>query len=118
VRGVRVFEYNFEQSTNLNYVLPDRTCGLSFSKSFSHLKATQKMLSRHAQGYQKPGPANVAWWILGEFSIPDGLEFVEDPKDKAHYFLAVTKRMHVISLVRKLRLISYRMHILIDAMAR
>ena len=42
VHGVRVCDYNFETSTNLNYVIPDRTCGLSFSRTYSHLKATQK----------------------------------------------------------------------------
>ena len=118
VHGVRVCDYNFETSTNLNYVIPDSTCGLSFSRTYSHLKATQKMLARHANGYQKPGPANVAWWILGDFAVPDGLEFVPDPKDNSHYVLAVTKRMHIRTLVGKLTLIAYRMHVLRDNMTR
>jgi hypothetical protein len=76
------------------------------------------MLARHANGYQKPGPANVAWWILGDFAVPDGLEFVPDPKDTSHYVLAVTKRMHIRTLVGKLTLIAYRMHVLRDNMTR
>lgn len=64
IEGIRVCYYNFETSTNLDYVISDRTCGLYFSCTYSHLKVTQKMLARHANEYQKPEPANVAWGIL------------------------------------------------------
>lgn len=118
VEGVRVCDFKFEKSTNLEYVLPDRTCGLSFSRTFSHLKGTQKMLARHANGYKKPGPANVSWWILSEFPVPGGLEFVPDPKDNSHYFLAVTERMHITVLVGKLKRIAYHMTIMKDNMTK
>jgi len=116
VEGVRVCDYEFETLTGLEYVIPDRTCGLSFSKSFSHLKNTRKMLSKHAKGYKKPGPANIAWWILSQCPIPQGLEFVKDPKNNNHYFLAVTERMHVKTLVTKLKFISFHMTIMKDCM--
>jgi hypothetical protein len=114
VEGVRVCDYKFETSTGLDYVLPDRASGLSFSKSFSHLKNTRKMLSRHAKGFNNPGPANMAWWILSECDIPSGLEFVKDPKNNSHYFLAATERMHISTLITKLKLVSYHMSVMKD----
>lgn len=116
VEGVRVCDYKFETATGLQYVIADRTCGLSFSKSYSHLKNTRKMLSRHARGYKKPGPAHVAWWILSEFPVPDGMEFVRDPKDNNHYFLAVVERMHITTLVSKLKAIARHMTVMKDCM--
>ena len=118
IRGVRVCDYAFEESTGLEWVIPDPTRGLSFSKSYSHLKSTQKMLARHAHGYNKPGPANVSWWILSKCDIPPGLQFVQDPKDNSHYFLAVTERMHINVLVKKLKLIAYHMSIMKDGTAK
>ncbi len=114
VEGVRVCDYNFEKATNLEWVIPDLTMGLSFSKTLSHLKNTRKMLSRHAKGLNKPGPANVAWWILEGRDLPDGMQFVQDVKDKSHYFLTVTKRMHIKTLVRNLQLIAYKMTVAKD----
>jgi len=78
------------------------------------------MLARHAKGYNKPGPANVSWWILSKCDMPSGLKFVQDPKDKAHYFLAVTERMHIDVLVRKLKLklIAYHMTTMKDGMTK
>jgi hypothetical protein len=118
VQGVRICDYKFEKSTNLEYVLSDRTCGLSFSRTFSHLKGTQKMLARHANGYNKPGPANVSWWILSKCDMPSGLEFIPDPKDNSHYFLAVTERMHITVLVGKLQRIAYHMSVMKDQMTK
>lgn len=116
VQGVRICDYTFEKSTGLEYVLPDAGSGLSFSKSFSHLKNTRKMLSKHAKGYKQPGPANVAWWILSKCDIPPKLAFVQDPKNNNHYFLAATERMHVSELVRKLKLIACHMSTMKDCM--
>ena len=116
VEGVRICDYKFETATGLQYVIPDPTCGLSFSKSYSHLKNTRKMLARHARGYKCPGPAHVAWWILSEFPVPDGLHFVKDPKDNNHYFLAVSERMHVETLVSKLKSVARHMTIMRDCM--
>ncbi|MGI9279209.1 MAG: hypothetical protein ACR2PX_06215 [Endozoicomonas sp.] len=114
VEGVRVCDYKFEKATGLEWVIPDPNAGLSFSKTGSHLKNTRKMLSRHAKGYNSPGPANVAWWILSNFPVPNGLEFKQDSKNKHHYFLAATQKTHVSKLVEKLRWISKRMNIMID----
>ena len=115
VMGVRICDYDFEASSGLEWVLPDRTKGLSFSKTFSHLKNTRKMLAKHARGYNEPGPANVAWWILSKCDIPLGLEFIQDPKNKHHYFLAATEKMHIRTLVEKLELIACYMTTMKDA---
>lgn len=115
VMGVRICDYKFEASSGLEWVLPDRAKGLSFSKTFSHLKNTRKMLSKHARGYNEAGPANVAWWILSKCDIPPGLEFIQDPKNKHHYFLAVTERMHIRTLVERLKLIACHMTTMKDA---
>ena len=112
VNGVRVCDYTFE--ANLEWVLPDRTKGLSFSKTYSHLKNTRKMLSRHARGYNQPGPANVAWWILSKFDVPEGLEFIKDPKNSNHYFLAAIRRMLIGELVDKLEQIACHMTVALD----
>lgn len=114
VEGVRVCDYTFEKSTGLEWVIPDPTSGLSFSRSFSHLKSARKLLSKHAKGKNCPGPANMAWWILEGCDMPSGFAFVQDPRDKNHYFLAVTEKMHISILVRKLKFIAYRMSILKD----
>ena len=82
---------NSKKVQTLEWVIADPTCGISFSKSFSHLKNKRKMLSRHAKGYKKPGPANISWWILGESNVPDGLKFIQDPNDKHHYFFSSHK---------------------------
>lgn len=112
VHGVRIGDYTFD--TTLEWVLPDSTAGLSFSKSFSHLKSTWKMLKKHAKGKNQTGPANVASWILESRPIPDGMAFVKDPKNNNHYFLAVTEKMHVSKLVTNLKLISHAMSIMKD----
>lgn len=116
IQGVRVCDYTFEKNTGLQYVIPDPHSGLSFSKTFSHLNNTRKMLARHAKGYKKPGPANVAWWVLSKCDVPPGLQFVQDPKNKHHYFLAATERMHISELVSKLKLIACHMSIMKDCM--
>ncbi|EIK44753.1 hypothetical protein O59_002476 [Cellvibrio sp. BR] len=112
MHGVRVGDYTFD--TTLEWVLPDPSAGLSFSKSFSHLKSTWKMLRNHAKGKNQPGPANIASWILESRSIPDGMAFMKDPKNNNHYFLTVTKRMHISTLVTNLKLIGHGMTIMKD----
>ncbi|MFC6633990.1 hypothetical protein [Microbulbifer taiwanensis] len=114
VEGVRVCDYNFDKASGLEWVLPDRTMGLSFSKTFSHLKNVRKMLSRHAKGYKNPGPVDVSWWVLGEHNMPSGMEFIQDPDDKNHFFLAVTERMHVRKLVENLQFFAYHMNMIQD----
>lgn len=112
INGIRIADYTFDST--LEWVLPDPTAGLSFSKSFSHLKSTWKMLRRHALGRHKPGPANIASWILESRDIPDGLAFVKDSKDNNHYFLSVTEKMHVSTLVTKLKLVGHSMSVMRD----
>jgi hypothetical protein len=112
VNGIRVGDYTFDQT--LEWVQPDLSAGLSFSKSFSHLKSTWKMLRKHAKGKNQAGPANIASWILESRELPNGMRFVKDPKNNNHYFLAVTKRMHVSKLESNLKTISHAMNIMRD----
>lgn len=112
VHGIRVGDYTFD--TTLEWVLPDPTAGLSFSKSFSHLKSTWKMLRNHAKGKNQPGPANVASWILESRKMPEDMAFTKDPKNNNHYFLSVTKKMHVSTLITNLKLIGHAMTIMKD----
>lgn len=112
VHGVRVGDYTFDAT--LEWVLPDPTAGLSFSRSFSHLKSTWKMLRKHAKGKNQSGPANIASWILQSRKIPNDMAFIQDPKNNNHYFLVVTKKMHVSTLVTNLKLIGHAMTIMKD----
>lgn len=112
VHGVRVGDYTFDQT--LEWVLPDPAAGLSFSKSFSHLKNTWKLLKKHAGKKDKPAPANVASWILENREMPKGMAFTQDPKNTNHYFLVVTEKMHISTLVTNLKLIAHAMTIMKD----
>lgn len=115
VEGVRICDYHFDTATNCQWVLPDPQAGLSFSRTFSHLKNTRKMLARHAKGRDVPGPADVAWWILESNPIPEGMAFVQDEKSKNHYFLAVVgKPMHISTLISNLRTVAQKMAIVKD----
>lgn len=114
VSGVRVGDYTFEASSGYEWIVPDPNAGLSFSRTYSHLKSTWKMLRKHAKGANQAGPANVAWWVLENRDMPDGMEFVRDPKRKDHYFLAVTKRMHISTLITNLKFIGYKMTVIKD----
>lgn len=116
VEGIRLCDYTFEKSSGFEYVIDDPNAGLSFSRTFSHLNNTRKMLARHANGYRQPGRANVTWWILSECDVPKGLAFRQDPKNKDHYFLAVTERMKVTDLVKKLKLVAFHMNTILDAL--
>ncbi|WP_444995853.1 hypothetical protein [Aliikangiella sp. IMCC44359] len=44
--------------------------------------------------------------------IPKGLAFKKDKKNPGHYFLAVTERMRVETLVDKLQIVGHRMSII------
>lgn len=112
IHGVRVGDYTFDQT--LEWVLPDPAAGLSFSKSFSHLKSTWKLLKKHAGTKDKSAPANIASWILENRSLPKGMAFTQDPKNTNHYFLSVTEKMHVSTLVTNLTIIAHAMTIMKD----
>lgn len=112
IQGVRVGDYTFDGT--LEWVLADPTAGLSFSKSFSHLKNTWKMLRKHARGKNLSGATNVASWILESRDIPDGLAFIKDSKNNNHYLLVVTEKMHISKLVAKLKIVGHAMNIMKD----
>lgn len=112
IQGVRVGDYTFDQT--LEWVLPDPAAGLSFSKSFSHLKNTWKMLKKYAGKNGSSGSANVASWILENRHLPRGMAFTQDPKNNNHYFLSVTEKMHVSTLVTNLKLVAHSMTIMKD----
>ncbi|MBL4658794.1 MAG: hypothetical protein JKY19_00430 [Alcanivoracaceae bacterium] len=85
---------------------------MSFSLALKHAVGTMHFLA----GFQKKGiKINCAYWILKDhLSIPEGLSFVQDSDNKAHYLLAVTKPMKISSLVEKLTWISHRMTLMKD----
>lgn len=112
IHCVRIGDYTFDQT--LEWVLPDPAAGLSFSKSFSHLKSTWKMLKKHANKNNNPSPTNVASWILETRNIPKGMAFTQDSKNSNHYFLSVTEKMHISTLVTNLKLIAHAMTIMKD----
>ena len=112
IQGVRVGDYTFDSTRE--WVLADPEAGLSFSKSFSHLKGKHKLLKKHAKGYKKPGPADVAWWVLEKCPIPKDMGFKQDPDDKNHYYLAVTKKMHISKLIENLKFVSFRLNLARD----
>jgi len=114
VEGVRVGDYKFETSSALEWVIPCDQSGLSFSRTWSHLKDTRNMLKRFNKIDDIQQPTNVGWWILDDERVPKDMKFVLDKKKKNHYFLTVTKRMHISDLVSKLEWVAQRMSIIKD----
>ena len=56
-----------------------------------------------------------AYWIFEDsLWIPEGMKFVQDPKNEEHYLLTVTKRMLVSDLANKLKTIAIRMAVMDD----
>lgn len=111
VMGVRVCDYRF--SSDLQWVLPDDQMGLSFSSTWQNLKGVYKLVSRG-----KAKPVDVYWVLSGAY-IPSGMAFVQDRKPsnsaKGHYFLTVTEKMKVSTLVEKLQLIAHHMTVIRSA---
>ena len=101
VCGVRVCDYQL--STDECWVEPNEQMGLSFSGEWQHLKATHKMLARF-----RNQPVDIKW-LLGEANLPPGMAFREDVHKKGHYFLVVTERMKLGTLIVNLELIAQRM---------
>jgi hypothetical protein len=106
VMGIRICDYRF--SPDLKWVLPDDQMGLSFSGTWQNLKGVYKMVSRG-----KGKPVDV-YWVISGADIPEGLAFVEDrnPKNKSHFFLAVTQQMTAVALVEKLKWVADRMSVI------
>ena len=46
VEGVRICDYKFDKASGFEWVLADPTCGLSFSKTYSHMKNKRKIIRR------------------------------------------------------------------------
>lgn len=108
IMGVRVCDYKF--SPDLQWVLPDDQMGLSFSSTWQNLKGVYRLVSRG-----KTKPVDV-YWVLSGADIPSGMAFVQDRKPsnsaKGHYYLAVTEKMKVSTLVEKLKLIAHHMTVI------
>jgi hypothetical protein len=95
-----------------NWILPSREHGLSFSAHWQHLKGIHRMKSK-----RNPRKAVSVYWVLEGADIPDGLEFIADPRDKRkqHYLLCATQRMHVEQLRTKLEWVADRMSVIRNA---
>lgn len=113
VMGVRVCDYNF--SADEKWVLPNDQAGLSFSGTWKNLKDVYRMFTR---GKNKDGSEKLAdiYWILDKADIPENMAFIEDrdPRKKGHYFLTVTEKMYVTTLVKNLKWIADRMSVIKD----
>ena len=105
VMGIRICDYKF--SADEQWVLPDTQMGLSFSATWTNLKFVYGMYAKRA----KKKPVDV-YWVLSAADLPPDLEFVEDETNEGHYFLTVTTRMRVETLVEKLKLVAYRMSVI------
>jgi len=109
--GIRECDYKFCK-TNPDWIEASRKHGLSFSSTTEHAVATIEFLG----GFQKKGTKiECAYWIFEDSEwIPDGMEFIQDPKKDAHYLLAVVEPMLVSDLVSKLESIAIRMAVMND----
>jgi len=107
VMGVRICDYSF--SVDEKTVRPHRQMGLSFSSTWGNLEFAYQMYAKRA----KKKPIDV-YWVLSEADIPLGLKFEKDDKREGHYFLTVTKPMRIEQLVKKLKMVSYRMSVVKD----
>lgn len=105
IKGVRICDYQF--CIDEKWVLPNPQMGLSFSATWDNLQFVYGMFKKRA----KKKPINIHW-VLSEADIPPGLKFLADKENSGHYFLAVTERMHVDQLVRKLEIVAHRMSVM------
>lgn len=78
--------------------------GLSFSANWQHLKGVYKL-----KASKNPGKSVDVYWVLEKADLPPGLKFVQDERDSRHYFLTVTDKITVESLVSKLKWVADRM---------
>jgi len=111
INGIQREDYLF--SACGNFILPSREHGLSFSGNWQHLKGIYALKSS-----RNPGKAVHVYWVLEKAKLPDGLEFVADPrksKKKGHYLLCVTTGMRVDELRAKLLWVADRMSVIRDA---
>jgi len=105
IKGIREKDYLF--SPCKNWVEPHDQMGLSFSAGWNHLRDTLKLKHK----WNKDKEIDI-FWLLESFELPSGLKFVQDSRDKHHYFLTVTQRMTVDELVQKFTMLADRMAVL------
>lgn len=108
IKGVRVKDWLL--SEDKKWVLPHDQMGLSFSSTYKKLKKVYKLKEMH-----NPGKKFDIYWILEKADIPPGLNFEADRDNKGHYFLTVTERMLLKTLVDKLRFVAQRMSVIRSA---
>lgn len=107
IQGIQIGDYCF--SNCKKWVLPHNQMGLSFSAHWQHLKSIYKLKSS-----KNPGKSVDVYWVLEKADIPPDLKFVADEKDDRHYFLTVTRKMTVETLVKKLKWVADRMSVIKD----
>ncbi len=105
IQGVRICDYQF--CIDERWVLPNPNMGLSFSATWDNLCFVFGMYKKRA----KKKPVDIHW-VLSEADIPHGLKFEPDKDNPGHYFLAVTEKMLVETLVQKLEMVAYRMSVI------
>jgi hypothetical protein len=110
INGIQRDDYVFSNCGS--WIIPSAEHGLSFSGHWQHLKGIHRMKSK-----RNPGQGVHVYWVLEKADIPDGLEFIVDPRDKKkqHYLLAATKIMTVSELRSKLEWVADRMSVIRDA---
>jgi hypothetical protein len=107
--GVRECDYKFNKS-DPSWIEPSDSHGLSFSSTFNQTKFTIDLLGKFQK---KKTKINTAYWILEDSNcIPKGMALKQDPNNDEHYLLVVTEPMLITTLVRNLKLISYRMTVM------
>ena len=113
VLGVRICDCKF--SYDENWVLPDDQMGLSFSATWKNLKDVYRLVTRGTDKKGDPKTADI-YWVLQNADMPINMEFIEDndPKKKGHYFLTVTERMKISTLISNLKWIAGKMSVIKD----
>lgn len=107
VQGIQVCDYCF--SSCRKWILPHNQMGLSFSANWQHLKGIFKL-----KASKNPGKSVDVYWVLEKADLPPDLKFIQDERDSRHYFLTVTKKMTVETLVSKLKWVADRMALIKD----
>lgn len=107
IQGIQIGDYCFSHCKK--WIEPHNQMGLSFSANWKHLKSIHKLKS-----IKNPGKSVDVYWVLEKADIPPDLKFVADQKNDRHYFLTVTKKMTVDTLVSKLKQIANRMSVIKD----
>jgi len=108
LKGIRKKDWFFSEDEK--WVLPHDQMGLSFSSHWQHLKGVYKMLEK-----RNPSRLVNVYWMIEDADIPNGLKFVPDKRKKGHYLLTVTEPILLAHLIKKLKLVAYRMSVIENA---